>query len=198
MSAAPAAATRAAVLIDRDGVIVRNRPDYVKTVDEMDVLPGALEALAALSRTGHRVFVVTNQSAIGRGLTTTAEVDRMHELIAQGVGLRGGAIAAFLVCPHTPADGCECRKPAPGLLYQARDRYGVDLASAVMVGDSQTDIAAASTAGCISILVWSGETTSNPGAGPDHRVANLTEAVSLIASLASSPPPQSPDQAQSE
>ena len=168
------------MLIDRDGVIVRNRDDYVKSLNEMEVLPGALEALAELSKHGHRVFVITNQSAIGRGLTTRAEVDRMHESLSSDLQRLGGRIDAFLVCPHTPEDGCDCRKPAPGLIYQARDRYGVDLDSAVVIGDAQSDVEAASTAGCASILVLSGITSMENSDSADHVVATIQEAARLI------------------
>jgi D-glycero-D-manno-heptose 1,7-bisphosphate phosphatase len=168
------------VLIDRDGVIVRNRDDYVTSLDEMEVLPGALDALALLSKQGHRVFVITNQSAIGRGLTTRAEVDRMHGALSSQVGERGGLIEAFLVCPHTPEDRCQCRKPAPGLLYQVRDRYGVDLEAAVVIGDATSDVKAARAAGCASILVLSGVTSVKNRGSADHVVATITEAARLI------------------
>lgn len=169
-----------AVLIDRDGVIVKNRRDYVKSRMEMEILPGSLQAIAALSQSGHRVFIVTNQSAIGRGLTTFAEVDSMHRQLAFEVSCLGGEIEAFLVCPHTPDDGCDCRKPAPGLLYQARDRYGVDLASAVMIGDMESDVRAASAAGCASIFVMDGGNGPKRNAHADHAVANISDAVELI------------------
>lgn len=172
--------TRQTVLIDRDGVIVKNRADYVKSIDEMEVLPGAIEALAELSKHGHRVFVITNQSAIGRGLTTRAEVDRMHEKLLSEVQGLGGSIDAFLICPHTPNDHCDCRKPAPGLLYQARDRHGVDLESAVVIGDAISDVEAARAAGCASILVLSGITSVSTGYSADHVVATIGEAAQLI------------------
>lgn len=168
------------VLIDRDGVIVKVRTDYVKTLEEMEILPGAIEALAELSKNHHRLFVITNQSAIGHGLTTREEVDRMHERISSEVRQMGGAIEAFLVCPHTPNDGCECRKPKPGLLFQARDKYGVDLDSAVLVGDAATDIQAARAAGCMSILVLTGMSATGDGTGSDYTVKNIQQAVELI------------------
>lgn len=171
---------RLTVLVDRDGVIVKNRDDYVKSLDEMEVLPGAIEALAELSEHGHRVFVITNQSAIGRGLTTRAEVDRMHERLSSDLQKLGGRIEAFLVCPHTPEDGCDCRKPAPGLIYQARDRYGVDLGSAVVIGDAPSDVEAARTAGCASILVLSGVTSVSGSHSADHVVATIGEAAQII------------------
>ena len=184
------ATSKPAVLVDRDGVLVKNRSDYVKSRMEMEILPGALDSIAALSQNGHRVFVVTNQSAIGRGLTTWAEVESMHRQLAFEVGSVGGLIEAFLVCPHTPEDGCDCRKPAPGLFYQARDRYGVDLSSAVMIGDWETDVQAARAAGCTSILVKGGrngvranghQSNGNGANGQaDHVVKNLSEAAELI------------------
>jgi histidinol-phosphate phosphatase family protein len=174
-------ALRPAVLIDRDGVIVKNRTDYVKSRIEMEILPGALESIAALSRSGHRVFVVTNQSAIGRGLTTSAEVESIHRQLAFEASSVGGNIEAFLVCPHTPEDGCACRKPAPGLFYQARDRYGVDLESAVMIGDWETDVLAARAAGCTSILVMDGRDNGRKTQNwADHTVRDISEAVELI------------------
>jgi D-sedoheptulose 7-phosphate isomerase len=174
--------TKPTVLVDRDGVLVRNRDDYVKTLREMEILPGALEALAVLAEKDHRVFVVTNQSAIGRGLTTHAKVDRMHTHLARQARRFGGKIEAFLVCPHTPEDGCDCRKPAPGLLYQARDRYGVDLDSAVMIGDWETDTRAARAAGCTSILVMNGRPGHAAVHEADHTVNDISEAVELIVS----------------
>lgn len=174
--------TKLTVLIDRDGVLVKNRDDYVKRLDEMEVLPGAIDAVAELSRQGHRVFVITNQSAIGRGLTTRAEVDRMHAKLSSEVQEQGGMIEAFLVCPHTPDDGCDCRKPAPGLLYQARDGYGVDLKSAVVIGDAESDVEAARAAGCASIRVLSGISLVSGSDPADHVVATITEAARLIMS----------------
>ena len=176
------ASLRAAIFIDRDGVIVKNRTDHVKNRMEMEILPGALEAITALTQAGHRVFVVTNQSAIGRGLTTLADVDSMHRQLAFEVSCLGGSIEGFLVCPHTPEDGCDCRKPAPGLLFQARDRYGVDLDSAVMIGDWETDAQAARAAGCTSILVLDGRSGDKSGIAADHTVKNFSDAVQLILS----------------
>jgi D-glycero-D-manno-heptose 1,7-bisphosphate phosphatase len=172
--------SRPAVLVDRDGVIVKNRDDYVKSLEEMEILPGAIEALAALSKRGHRVFVITNQSAIGRGLTTRAEVDRMHAMLSDEVRDHGGTIEAFLVCPHTPEDHCDCRKPAPGLLYQARDRYQVDLGSAVVIGDARSDIQAAQAAGCRSILVLTGVAAAHESQFADRTVSDLSEAAKLV------------------
>lgn len=174
------AGSRPAVLVDRDGVVIRNRDDYVRDWSQVEILPGAIEALAALSRSGHRVLIVTNQSVIGRGLATRETVDRIHERLAAMVAQHGGRIDAFLVCPHAPDAGCDCRKPKPGLLFRARDDHSVDLARAWLIGDHADDITAATAAGVRSILVMTGRTT-NPNPIPATSVAkDLTEAANQI------------------
>ena len=141
------------VFLDRDGIINRMRADYVKRWDELEILPDALTTLARLSANGCEVIVLTNQSAIGRGLVSRQTVDDMHRRLAATIDAHGGHVRAFLVCPHTPTDGCDCRKPAPGLLHRARDELGVDLATAILVGDQLSDVDAARAAGCRAILV---------------------------------------------
>jgi histidinol-phosphate phosphatase family protein len=141
------------VFLDRDGVINRMRGDYVKRWEELELLPGALDALRRLTVSNREVIVVTNQSAVGQKLVAADAVDEIHSRLAALVAERGGRIRAFLICPHTRDDGCDCRKPAPGLLFQARDTLGVNLADAVMVGDQIWDIQAARIAGCEAILI---------------------------------------------
>src|SRR5438874_2093906 len=134
------------VFLDRDGVINRMRSDYVKRWEELEIVPGALPALGRLSAGGCELIVLTNQSAIGRGLVSRQTVDEIHRRLAQAIEASGGRVREFLVCPHTPSDGCGCRKPAPGLLIRARDEFGVDLSNAVLVGDQLSDVAAARAA----------------------------------------------------
>ena len=141
------------VLLDRDGIINRMRPDYVTRWEEVEIIPGSLDTLARLSRGGCELIVLTNQSAIGRGLVSRETVDEIHDRMASLAEGHGGKIRAFLVCPHTPADGCHCRKPAPGLFLRARDELGVELSTAVMVGDQLSDVEAARAAGCRAILL---------------------------------------------
>ena len=169
------------VLLDRDGVINRMRPDYVKRWEELELLPGAVEALARLSRAGCDVVVLTNQSAIGRGLTTRKQVEEIHRRLGAVVAQAGGRIQAFLLCPHTPVDGCACRKPAPGLLLRARDELGIDLARAVLVGDQLSDLEAARAAGCSAILVDpAGDRAAQAGLPRNAWVRSLPEAADLI------------------
>jgi histidinol-phosphate phosphatase family protein len=172
--------SRPAVLVDRDGVITANRDDYVKNWEEVEIIPGAIEALARLHQAGHRVFIVTNQSAIGRGLVSAAEIDAIHDRIGSLIAVNGGHIEAFLVCPHAPDAGCLCRKPAPGLLHRARDQFGVALETAILIGDHETDLLAAAAAGCGSILVLTGRTTAVETNGHSNIADDLAAAVELI------------------
>jgi D-glycero-D-manno-heptose 1,7-bisphosphate phosphatase len=169
------------VLVDRDGVINRMRPDYVKTWQELELLPGAIESLVRLERAGCEVVVLTNQSAIGRGLASREDVDEIHRRLSALVREAGGRIAAFLLCPHAPLDGCDCRKPAPGLLLRARDEFGFDLSRAVLVGDQMSDLDAARAAGCAAILVDPDGDKVSPLRPHGYVVASsLREAVDII------------------
>ncbi len=151
-----------AVLLDRDGVINRNRPDYVKSCQELEFLPGALEALRTLASRRVRVVVVTNQSAVGRGIITRQELERVHEHMLMSVRDQGGRIDGVLCCPHAPEATCACRKPRPGLLLEALSRFRLDRVHSYMVGDSGTDMEAARDAGIPYVMVLSGRT---PGDG---------------------------------
>lgn len=144
------------VFLDRDGVINRNRNDYVKSWAEFRFLPGACRAIAALTEAGYRVFVVSNQACVGRGISTLGAIEDIHQRMRAHIARAGGKIEAVLWCPHHPNDGCACRKPAPGLLLRARDDYRVDLAHAVFIGDSLCDMQTASAVGIPAILVLSG------------------------------------------
>jgi D-glycero-D-manno-heptose 1,7-bisphosphate phosphatase len=146
------------VFVDRDGVINVNRADHVRAWHQFTFLPGSLEALALLRRSGRRVFVVTNQAIVARGLISPTELARLHARMRSVVAGAGGWIDAVLVCPHRPTDGCACRKPAPGLLQHAAAAHAVELARSVLVGDHLSDLLAAESAGCHSYLVLSGRT----------------------------------------
>jgi D-glycero-D-manno-heptose 1,7-bisphosphate phosphatase len=141
------------VLLDRDGVINRHRPGHVLTPSQLELLPGAAAAIRRLCHAGHRVIVVTNQSAVGRGLLSIDTLAAIHDRLQELVSSDDGGIDRFLVCPHHPRAGCTCRKPKPGLLLAARDQAGVELGHAVLIGDMPSDVAAARAAGCRAILV---------------------------------------------
>jgi D-glycero-D-manno-heptose 1,7-bisphosphate phosphatase len=145
-----------AIFLDRDGTLNRERADYVKSWQEFEWLPRALDALAVLAALDVPVLVVTNQSAVGRGILDASVLQGIHTQARAEALTAGGRLDDFLICPHAPADGCTCRKPRPGLLLQAAAHYNLDLQSCVFVGDSLTDMQAAEAAGCAWLLVRTG------------------------------------------
>ena len=148
-------ARRPAVILDRDGVLNKRPPraHYVRTWEEYEWLPGALEALRLFSKADYRVVVVSNQAGIGRGAMTDADVQRIHERMRTEVERAGGHIDAIYYCPHDWNEGCECRKPASGLLFQAQKDLSLDLTRTPFIGDDERDGKAADMAGCPSALV---------------------------------------------
>jgi D-glycero-D-manno-heptose 1,7-bisphosphate phosphatase len=157
------------------------RPDYVRRWEDVDIIPGALNALARLTAAGFDLIVLTNQSAIGRGLVSRQTVDDIHQWLAGVIQAGGGRITAFLICPHAPAAVCGCRKPAPGLLLRARDELGVDLERAILVGDQLSDAEAARAAGCRAILIDPGGHQAAQVQWEGCQVAgSLSQAVDLI------------------
>jgi D-glycero-D-manno-heptose 1,7-bisphosphate phosphatase len=145
------------VFLDRDGTINRDSPDYIKSRSEFKFLPGAVAAIGKLTAAGFTCMVVTNQSALARGLVSAAELHAMHTHMRDEIAAGGGRITDIFYCPHLPQDACTCRKPAPGLLLQAQQKYNIELSDAVMVGDSAKDIECGHAAGCgRTVLVKSG------------------------------------------
>jgi histidinol-phosphate phosphatase family protein len=181
--AARALATARTVFVDRDGVIIRNRDDHVKSWEEAELIPGSVQALARMWNGGYRIVVVTNQAAVGRGLIQPSELERIHSRLADLVEREGGRIERFMVCPHLPEWRCACRKPLPGLLLQARAELGVRLDTAWLVGDHISDMQAAAAVRCRRILVRSGRTSrDSTAAEADSVVDDLQSAADLILS----------------
>jgi D-glycero-D-manno-heptose 1,7-bisphosphate phosphatase len=169
------------VLLDRDGVILRDRPGYIRRPEDVELLPGAADAIRRLCQAGRRVMVVTNQSAVGRGLVSAATLSAIHDRLLQLVACEFGGIERVFVCPHLPQADCGCRKPRPGLLFAARDEAGVDLDDAVLVGDMASDIEAAHAAGCRAIMVTQGDGALRGWRADDvPTVADLGAAVDLL------------------
>ena len=145
------------VILDRDGLINEARDDYVKSPEEWEPVPGALEAIARLNHAGWHAVVASNQSGIGRGLFDMATLNAMHLKMHQLLAKCGGRIDAVFFCPHTPDDGCDCRKPLPGLFRQIGERYGVGLAEVPVVGAIQRHLQAGAAAGGVPHLVRTGK-----------------------------------------
>ncbi|WP_416138654.1 D-glycero-beta-D-manno-heptose 1,7-bisphosphate 7-phosphatase [Halomonas sp. HK25] len=146
------------VILDRDGVINHDSNAYVKSLAEWIPYPSAIQAIARLSRAGWSVAVATNQSGIARGYYDEATLAEMHAELNWLVAQAGGEIAHIAWCPHGPDDGCNCRKPLPGLLEQIRVVLGMEsLAGSWMVGDSLRDLQAGESVGCRGVLVRTGK-----------------------------------------
>ncbi|HXF70781.1 MAG TPA: HAD-IIIA family hydrolase [Thermoflexus sp.] len=145
-----------AVFLDRDGVICENRPDHVKSWGEFRFLPGALSALRRLAETPFPIVVVTNQAIIHRGIVPAEIVAEIHARMTWSIRRFGGRLDAIYCCPHRPEEGCFCRKPKPGLLFQAAKDLGISLEDSYLIGDALTDVEAALAAGCQPLLVRTG------------------------------------------
>ena len=151
------------VILDRDGTINEDSPDYIKSAAEWIPLPGALEAIARLNHAGWQVVVASNQSGLGRGLFDVASLNAMHTKMHKMLAKVGGRIESIFYCPHGPEEACQCRKPMPGLFEQIRDRFGVDLRGVPSVGDSARDLLAGVELGCEPHLVLTGKSESLRG-----------------------------------
>jgi len=141
------------VILGRDGTINHYRDDHVKSIDELQPLPGALEAVARLNHAGWHTVMATNQPGIGRGLLDMASLNAVHMRLNQLLAEKGGRLDAVFFCPHTPEEGCNCRKPLPGLIEQIGERFGIELSGVHMVGASLKDLQTAQAAGCIPHLL---------------------------------------------
>ncbi|MEE8574824.1 MAG: HAD family hydrolase [Thermodesulfobacteriota bacterium] len=171
--------TERAVFLDRDGVInkavVRDgRPFPPANVLELQLLPGVEEAIERLRGAGFKIIVVTNQPDVTRGVQEKEEVEAIHEEIKSKL-----RVDDIRVCYHDDPDGCDCRKPKPGLLTKAAEDFGIDLSSSFMVGDRWRDIDAGKEAGCKTILVEYGY-AEKKATGYDRRVNSLAEAAEWI------------------
>jgi len=145
------------LLLDRDGVINQDSDDYIRSPDEWIPLPGAIAALARLSKAGWTLGVATNQSGIAHGYYSEDCMQAIHARLRELVEAAGGQLGLILHCPHAPDEGCDCRKPKPGMLLAIARHYQVAPAGLWFVGDSASDLAAAVAAGCQPVLVKTGK-----------------------------------------
>jgi D-glycero-D-manno-heptose 1,7-bisphosphate phosphatase len=190
-----------AIFLDRDGTLIQDR-GYICDFSQVGFFPFAVDALRTMNRAGYLVIVASNQSAVARGICSERQIIELHRQLQTHFKDRGAEIAAFYYCPFL-ADGkvaryrleSPWRKPAPGMLLQAAIDFDLDLASSVMVGDKADDIEAGSRAGCLTMLVGSGQgrfskAAAKTGPVPDHTVDNLLDAARIIATLSRPPAKQ--------
>ena len=144
------------VLLDRDGVINHDSPDYIKNVKEWHPINGSIDAIVTLQQAGARVAVCTNQAGIGRGIIEPDDLAEIHECMQKHIEQHGGERIPVYFCPHHPDEGCRCRKPAPGLLLDALETFRATPDIACFIGDSARDLDAADAAGCEGVLVLTG------------------------------------------
>lgn len=176
-----------AVFLDRDGVlnhatVIEGRPYPPRSAADLVILPGVLPSLVDLKRAGFVLIVVTNQPDVARGSQSREAVEAIHAELQARL-----PIDDIFVCWHDDRDGCDCRKPRPGLLFQARANYGIDLSSSFLVGDRWRDIDAGHWAGCRSILIDYGYQERPPTQSPDASVRSLREAADWIIAQTESP-----------
>ena len=143
------------IILDRDGVINRKpaKADYVKKWEEFEFLPGAIDAVKMLNEKGFSVFIITNQAGIARKLMTESDLRNIHNNMKDEMETKGAKIERIYYCPHGWDDGCECRKPKPGMFYEVARDYNINLTKTVFIGDDERDLEAGNAAGCHTILV---------------------------------------------
>jgi len=185
------------VFLDRDGVLNQKLPEgrYVASPSEFLPLPGVHQAIARLNRAGLRVIVVSNQRGIALGLYTASGVEAIHASFQSELAAHGAHVDAFFFCPHDKNE-CTCRKPLPGLFYQARARFpDIVGKSSVMIGDSWSDIEFGRRLGLLTVFIDGDRALQKPRVDAareiaDHRVGSLAEAADAI--LATPPPAPHP------
>jgi len=163
-----------AVFLDRDGVLIEFRENYIRQWSDVVFIPGSLQALAELKNFPCRLFIITNQSLIGRGLITLQQAVEINQKILGVVELAGGRVDEVFLCPHRPEENCSCRKPKPGMIMQAAEKYALDLAHSMVVGDSLSDLDAGKAAGIPHrYLVRTGRGTHEEGLLDFHNLQDL-------------------------
>jgi D-glycero-D-manno-heptose 1,7-bisphosphate phosphatase len=173
------------VILDRDGVINQESDDYIKSAAEWHAIPGSLQAIARLYQQGYRVVVVSNQSGLARGKFNIENLNEIHSKMHTHLNQYGGVIDAVFFCPHGPDDGCDCRKPKPGLYLEVIRRLGVSTADVIAVGDKASDLDAARAAGINSLALvktgW-GQQLVDADAVPEgaHVYADLAAMVDVL------------------
>jgi D-glycero-D-manno-heptose 1,7-bisphosphate phosphatase len=149
-----------AIFLDRDGVLIENRADYVRNWSQVNIFPEAIEALSNPSLDGYKIVIVTNQSAVERNIISMGTAININDRLIELIHSQRGKMDGAFLCPHIPNSNCDCRKPKPGLLLQAADKLSLDLKRSWMIGDAWSDVQAGQAAGVLgTILVKTGRGT---------------------------------------
>ena len=167
----------AAVFLDRDGTLMRD-VDYCGQPENVHVLEGAAEALQRLKKAGYKLFVITNQSGIGRGYFNEQQYREVEAELARQIGDK--LIDETYYCPHLPQDKCNCRKPSPQMVVRAANEHNIDVTRSYFIGDKRSDIECGRNAGAKTILVRTGYGKETDRGIADFVAENLTEAADLI------------------
>jgi len=165
------------VFLDRDGTVIED-VGYPSDPGSVRLIAGAAEGIRRLRESGLAAVIVSNQSGVGRGLFTMADLERVHERTSELLAEAGAQLDGAYYCPHAPDDGCECRKPATGLIDRARRELRLSLDGCVLIGDKPSDIEAGTASGCSTILFGGAESASSQ---PTWRASSWDEVVALLA-----------------
>ncbi len=180
-----------AVFLDRDGVI-NEEVNYLSKPDQLQLIPGAPEAIARLNHAQLPVIVITNQAGVARGYYPETQIAVVHAALSHELAQSGAHIDRYYYCPHHPTEGlppyrvdCDCRKPKPGLLRQAAQDFDLDLTQCFVIGDNHSDIALTQATGCRTVLVLTGHGARvwrewQYDFQPDHVAPDLSAAVAWI------------------
>jgi len=136
-----------AIFLDRDGVLIENKANYVRDWSDVKIYPEAISALSHSAIKNHKIVIVTNQSAVGRGIISLETANQINSRLVKLIHQHGGKVDGVYMCPHKPDDDCFCRKPKPGLLLQAAKELSLDLQRSWMIGDAWSDVQAGQSAG---------------------------------------------------
>lgn len=162
-----------AIFLDRDGVLIENRSDYVREWSQVKIFPEAIRTLSRSSIKNYKVVIVTNQSAVGRGLISLDTADEINHRLVKLIHHYGGHVDGVYMCPHKPDDDCACRKPKPGLLLQAAKELSLNLQNSWMIGDAWSDVQAGQAAGVRqTILVKTGRGRAQLSQFHPDRISN--------------------------
>jgi D-glycero-D-manno-heptose 1,7-bisphosphate phosphatase len=183
-----------AIFLDRDGVVIENRTNYVQNWSQVKFIEKSLETLVQMSQLPYRIVIITNQAGIGRGIISEDQAAEINHLMVQFINQAGGRIDGLYMCPHTPEDNCACRKPKPGLLYRAAEELEIDLSQSILVGDNLSDIQAGLSAGLSKVrLVRTGlgeeyeKKLADTGVVSTPIFDNLAEAMADLVKIGKSP-----------